>query len=241
MKNRNILITNDDGIDADGIIRLASAAREFGNVWVVAPEGQRSAMSHAITLRTYMDVYETDFPVDGVRAFKTTGTPADCVRFGRLNIVEGNTDIVLTGINFGYNSGSDIQYSATAGSAFEAACEGVHAIALSEGATGVHEITDKYLSQIIGELIDSPLGFNEIWNVNFPGIELSRFKGIKRDCKVSPRAFYKDRYAEELLPDGGRRLTVDGIYGEDAPENTDFRAIVDGYISISRLKNICEV
>lgn len=84
---RSIFITNDDGIDAEGIIRLANTAKEFGDVWVVAPDGQHSAASHSISLREPVDVYPHDFPVEGVHAFSCNGTPADCVRVGTLNIV----------------------------------------------------------------------------------------------------------------------------------------------------------
>ena len=130
----NILITNDDGIEADGLIRLAEAAKEFGEVWVVAPKRERSAASHSITLRRHIDVYpHNDFPVEGVKAYHCSGKPADCVRVGALAVMPEKPDLVLSGINYGYNSATDIQYSATVGAAFEAAFQGIHAIALSEG------------------------------------------------------------------------------------------------------------
>ena len=77
---KKILITNDDGIDADGLIRLARATVEFGEVWVVAPDSQRSAMSHSITLRHSIEAWKVDFPVSGVHAYACDGTPADCIR-----------------------------------------------------------------------------------------------------------------------------------------------------------------
>ena len=144
-----ILITNDDGINSDGIVRLAKAAKEFGEVWVVAPETQRSAASHSITLHSAIDIYPCeDFPIDGVHAYYCSGTPGDCVRVGGLNVMPKKPDLVLSGINFGYNVASDIQYSATCGAAFEAAFQGYHAIALSEGACDCHEVTDKYIKQV---------------------------------------------------------------------------------------------
>ena len=76
---KKILITNDDGIQSDGLIRLATMATELGEVWVVAPDGQRSAMSHSITLRDSFDAWEVEFPVAGVHAYACSGTPADCV------------------------------------------------------------------------------------------------------------------------------------------------------------------
>ena len=123
---RKILITNDDGIDSDGIIRLAQVAKEFGEVYVVAPDGQRSAMSHSITLRHSIEAWEVEFPVEGVKAYACNGTPGDCVRIGVLNIVPGRPDNVFSGINYGYNVATDLQYSATAGAAFEAAFQKVH-------------------------------------------------------------------------------------------------------------------
>ena len=186
---RKILITNDDGINADGIIRLAQAATEFGEVWVIAPDSQRSAMSHSITLRHSVDAWKVDFPVPGVHAYACSGTPGDCVRIGSLNIVSGKPDHVFSGINYGFNAASDIQYSATAGAAFEAAFQGIHTIAFSEDACEIHEVTERYLKEIIAELLNKPLGVNQIWNVNFPGCQLAECNGILRDRKVSTDAF----------------------------------------------------
>lgn len=237
-QTRKILITNDDGIDSDGLKRLVQCATKFGEVWVVAPESQRSAMSHSITLRTYIDTWEVRFPVEGVHAYAITGTPADCVRVGILNIMPSKPDVVFSGINYGYNSATDLQYSATAGAAFEARFQGIRAIAFSEGMTDCHEVTDAYLEQIMAELVDAELGYGEIWNVNFPDCKLGEEKGILRDRKVAHGSFYRDRYTEEKLENGVVRMRVNGIYNEDAEPDTDFRAIVDKYISIGKVSNI---
>lgn len=236
---RSILITNDDGILADGIIRLAKAAKEFGEVWVVAPDGQRSAAAHSISLHSPVDVYPHDFPVDGVHAYSCSGSPGDCVRVGALSIMPHKPDIVLSGINFGFNVATDIQYSGTAGAAFEAAFQGIHAVSFSEAANNCHEVSDKYLQKIISESINIKLAYGQIVNVNFPGCPLSEFKGTLRNRKVSHGMFYRDSYKKlEDLPDGGVRLMVDGLYNEDAEPDTDFRAILDNYISISIVNNI---
>ena len=235
---RKILITNDDGIDSDGIIRLAKAASEFGEVWVVAPDGQRSAMSHSITLRHSIEAWEVDFPVEGVHAYACNGHPADCVRIGVLNIVPGKPDHVFSGINFGYNLASDLQYSATAGAAFEAAFQKIHAVAFSEEANENHEVTDRYLREIMEELLDKPLGMNQIWNVNFPGCGLAECKGILRNVKVSVDEFYKDHYLETPLPDGRVSYMVEGIRNFRASENTDLWAIIEQYVSIGAATNI---
>ncbi len=236
----NILITNDDGIEADGIMRLARVAKEFGEVWVVAPESQRSAASHSITLHDTIDVFEAeDFPISGVHAFSCSGTPGDCVRVGGLNIMPDRPDVVLSGINFGYNCASDIQYSATCGAAFEAAFQGYHAIALSEGACDNHQVTDKYIRRVLTELLDAPLEKGYIHNVNFPGCELSECKGILFDRRVSRGMFYRDTYdVIEKLDNGGIRFMVNGAYNEENEPGTDFRAITDGYISIGQVNNV---
>ena len=105
---RKILITNDDGINAGGIVRLARTAAEFGEVWVVAPDSERSAMSHSLTLRQPIEAWQVDFPVPGVHAYACDGRPADCVRIGVLNKVPGRPDHVFAGINYGYNVATDI-------------------------------------------------------------------------------------------------------------------------------------
>ncbi|MCR4961534.1 MAG: 5'/3'-nucleotidase SurE [Lachnospiraceae bacterium] len=235
-----ILITNDDGIRAHGIARLARAAREFGEVWVVAPDTERSAASHSVTLRHPLDVYPIkDFEVEGVKAFSCSGMPADCVRVGGLNIVPGGPDVVLSGINKGYNLAGDIQYSATTGGAFEAAFQGYHAIAFSEGFEAPHEVTDEYLLQILKKLLDIPLPAGHIHNVNFPQIPLSECKGVLYDRTVSPNMYYEDRYKViEELDNGGLRYMVDGTPRLVAQEGTDFQAIIDGYVSVGIVNNV---
>ena len=235
---RKILITNDDGIDSDGIVRLAKAAIEFGEVWVVAPDSQRSAMSHSITLRHSIEAWKVDFPVPGVHAYACDGKPADCVRIGVLNIVPGKPDHVFSGINYGYNVASDLQYSATAGAAFEAAFQKIHTIAFSEDACEIHEVTDRYLKEIIVELLNKPLGINQIWNVNFPGCTLVECNGILRDRKVSTGVFYEDRYIETKVSEGRISYMVEGIRNYKASEGTDLKAVLDDFVSIGIVTNI---
>lgn len=235
---RKILITNDDGIDSDGIVRLAKVAVEFGEVWIVAPDSQRSAMSHSVTLRHSIEAWKVDFPVPGVHSYACDGTPADCVRIGVLNIVPGKPDHVFSGINYGYNVASDLQYSATAGAAFEAAFQKVHTIAFSEDACEIHEVTDRYIKEIMAFLLDKPLAINQIWNVNFPGCTLSECRGILHDREVSTDDFYKDRYHETVISEGRISYMVEGIRNYHAAEGTDLRAILDYYVSIGIATNI---
>ena len=234
-----ILITNDDGIDADGLRRMATAAKEFGEVWVVAPDGQRSASSHCINIRTSMEIYPYDYTVEKVKAFTCSGMPADCVRAGIHYIMPEKPDLVLSGINFGYNSATDIQYSGTCGAAFEAAFQGCHAIAFSEAACDCHEVTDRYLSELLEELIQIPLPYGTIHNVNFPGCPLSLCRGVLRDRKVSRSMFFIDSYVElEKLPDGGIKVQVEGHHNEISEEGTDMRALVENYVSVGMVNNV---
>ena len=234
-----ILITNDDGIGSNGIIRLSEAAKKLGDVWVVAPESQRSAQSHRITLRHSFDAWEEEFPVEGVKAYACSGTPADCVRIGVLNIVPGKPDLVLSGINYGFNVATDLQYSATAGAAFEAAFQGIHTIAFSEDACDIHEVTDRYLQELLEELAYVPIEHNQIWNVNFPGCPLSECKGILRDRRVcTNRMFYKDTYDESEGPDGRTTYMVNGKRNFIAEEDTDLKAVFENYISVGVANNI---
>ena len=236
---RSILITNDDGIAAQGLIRLARAAQEFGRVYVVAPASQRSAASHSISLHSHIDVFPHAFPVPGVQAYACSGTPGDCVRVGGLNLMPQHPDAVLSGINNGWNVASDIQYSATAGAAFEAAFQGWHAIAFSEEHAECPEAADRYLRQLLAELRDAPLGPDEIFNVNFPGCPAEACRGLLYDRAVSRSKNFRDSYAEEPLPGGGIRLTVQGQLCSESEPGTDMRAVTEGYVSVGRVSNIC--
>ena len=235
----NILITNDDGIESDGIIRLAQTAKEFGSVWIVAPAEQRSAASHSITLRHSLEIHPHAFPVEGVRAFSCTGTPADCVRVGCRSIMPERPDVVLSGINYGYNMASDIQYSATAGAAFEAEFQGYPAIAFSEDMSTCHEVTDRYLKELMEELIKEPYVPGTIINVNFPGCTLKECKGILRNRRVSRLAFFEDSYnVLQRFSDGGMELMVEGVHEDEKDPGSDYDAVLENYVSVGTVSNI---
>ena len=240
MEKKKILITNDDGIQADGLRRLAEAAVDFGEVWVIAPGDQRSAASHSITLRHPVDVYPVKYSVPGVHAYSCTGTPADCVRVGSLFVMPGKPDVVMAGINFGYNVSSDIQYSATVGAALEGEFQGYLSIAFSEGMKEEHTVTDRYLKEVMAKLIEREYKPGFIINVNFPHCSLEECKGIKWDCEVSRKSFYTDRYKKVAdLPDGGMSLMIDGIFSPEKEEGTDYGSILDNYVTVGLVENIC--
>lgn len=235
---KRIMITNDDGVNARGIIRLAKAVKSYGEVWVVAPDVQKSGASHSINLHTPIAVCKADFPVDGVKAFAVSGTPADCVRVGVLNILPEKPDIVLSGINFGYNAGTDVMYSGTIGAAMEAVFQGIPAIAFSEGTNDGYIITDLWLDKILSEVMNMELGTDNILNVNFPTCKPEELKGILRNRFVSKSNIFKDSYICNTLPDGTKTYMVEGEYQEKAEEGSDLKALFDKYISIGTVKNI---
>lgn len=232
-----ILVVNDDGIKAPGIERLARAASKLGEVWVIAPASQCSAMSHRITVQANLEVKPEEFPVEGVHAYSVSGTPADCVKVALLHVMPEKPDIVFSGINNGYNAGIDILFSGTIGAAMEALLGGVPAIAFSSQGEGNYDIVDEYLYPIAKELMAEKLPANQIWNVNFPCCPLSELKGILRDRKPAQTQFYLDNYDRTERPDGSLILSAAGIPIESCEDGTDIGAVLAGYISIGKVQN----
>lgn len=236
----NILITNDDGIRSPGILRLAKAAKAFGNVTVVAPHVQHSGKARALTLSGTLELMPvSDFPLEGVTAYACTGTPTDCVRMGLHKVLK--PDLLLSGINDGYNAGSDAEYSATVGAALEAAHAGIPAIAFSEAGSFSREYpnhtdtTDVNLEKVIALLSAKSLEKDSIYNVNFPHCAPDEVKGILEDRSLADRSYYIEQYPEEKNADGSLHITVTTYINEDEPEGTDIHAIANNYISVSTL------
>ena len=234
----NILITNDDGINSQGIIKLAEAAKNFGNVFVVAPDGQRSCISHCFTYGRAITLRKVDFPVKDVEAYSCDGTPADAVRIAVTKLYEGKIDCVMAGINDGYNISKDIQYSGTVAPAMEAVSFGIQAIAVSQGSYEFEGYADKYLVSIIDECIKKPLGKNKIWNINFPACAIEDCKGIMRDTKVSTDTFYDDGYSEEVIDEKTSEYSIIPRRIWEAEKGSDLEAIINNYISVGVVNNI---
>lgn len=234
-----ILVVNDDGIKAEGIRRLAALAKQLGEVCVVAPKEQCSAMSSRITVCGDLVVRREAFPVEGVTAYSVSGTPADCVKAALSQLMEEKPDIVFSGINDGYNAGCDIQYSGTVGAAMEAVMSGIPAIAFSGEKNGIYDTIEEYFIPIARELMAEALPANTIWNVNFPGCAVSECRGIRRGCVPAQTQFYQDNYSRAEKEDGSFVLTASGIpVTEQMPEGTDIRTVQDRYIAIGKIKNM---
>lgn len=227
-----ILIVNDDGIGAVGIKCLAEWARKIGEVTVVAPKREQSGKSHAIDFMNDIEIVRVPY-VEGVTAYSMNATPADCVRFGVAGL-EDKFDLVLSGINRGWNIGPEIVYSGTVGAAFESARLRTRAIAIS---SYPDEQTDavKYMDEVWNFFVENNL-FEEtpIYNVNFPNnVGKDGHKGIKVTMQGS------QYFTDSFLPIGNdlysQRLCT--TLEDECPDDLcrDTVAVQNGYISITPL------
>lgn len=161
-----ICITNDDGIFSEGILLLAQWAQKLGDVTIVAPKTQQSGKAHSIMIHNAFEVKQTVHPT-GLRAFSVDSTPADCVRIA-LTALGESFDLVLSGVNCGYNVGREITYSGTVGAALEAGMHRTKGIAISTG-FDTFDGARKHLDTAWNYLTDHDLlGKADVWNVNIP-------------------------------------------------------------------------
>ena len=237
-----ILVVNDDSIEASGIALLAEVAMKFGEVTVVAPAHQCSAMSQKLTIRGELRVEkEEGFPVPVKAAYKVDGTPVDCVKVALHYIFQEKPDYVFSGINDGYNVGFDIAYSGTLGAAFEAVMHGIPAMAFSSTMHAPMNIAESYLEPVIRELLEEELAQGEVWNVNFPSVDPSAFKGILKERPVAGVPVYQESYIPTIKPDGSVSLEISGDplpVEEGVPAGTDVDAVMRGYISVGKVKSV---
>ena len=240
-----ILIVNDDSIAAPGIQVLARTAAKLGEVWVAAPAEQCSALSQKLTLRELIPVEEvTDFPVPVRRAWRIGGTPVDCVKVALEYLMEERPDVILSGINNGFNAGQDIAYSGTLGAAFEAERLGVPAIALSAAADRYLGEMEPCLLPLLEELTGKRAEVGSVWNVNFPVVnEKKPLRGILRNREVCPVSMYQERYVPVKNEGGKTYLECRGVPTPDEkiPGGTDAAAVRAGYISIGQVGCLFDV
>ena len=241
-----VLLTNDDGIEAEGLQALRRALREVDGVElaVIAPDGNRSAMARSITTRRPLWVQEVDFG-DGTHGYATDGTPVDCVRLANLGLVEGfEAELVVSGINHGSNLGDDITYSGTVAAALEAIVLGLPGIAVSQqssareldfrvGSAFDFDVAAAFTARLVAELEVAPLPAGTLLNVNVPcppanGVEVARLG----------KRVYRDELAlvdEDLDPTRPRRQYK--IYGDASYERgetgTDLAAVAKGNIAVT--------
>jgi len=231
-----ILITNDDGLLAPGLKALADVARDFGEVKIVAPDRERSACGHSMTMRDPLRVRELE--LDGVEALEVTGVPVDCVNVGLTVAWPDGCDLVLSGINNGPNLGFDVTYSGTVAGAMEGTINGIRSLSLSmanfvTGAPLHYETGARWLREHWSMLVDSPAAPLTFLNVNVPAIEFDELRGHKV-CGMGQRV-YQDRVEYRQDPWGRPYYWQGGVVimsPKDQP-GTDVAAVSEGFVSIT--------
>jgi len=229
-KLKTILISNDDGVFAPGLEILAEKLQQIANVYVIAPDRNRSAASHSLTIDQPLRVKQLS---NGF--YSVDGTPTDCVHLGTTGFLSESPDMVVAGINAGANLGDDVIYSGTVAAATEGRFLGYPAIAVALVGEKHYETAAEMACRIVSNLDSSLARSQIIWNVNVPDIPLSEVKGIEvtrlgsRHC-AEPVVKSKDPRGREIYwvgPAGAQ---------QDAGQGTDFAAINKNKVSLTPLQ-----
>lgn len=181
-KRLHILITNDDGIHANGIRQLWNALRDHADLTVVAPAHEQSSVGLSTTLRNPLKIEPIKWTEDSEQIWSITGTPADCIKMGLNVVMNQRPDLVVSGINHGSNLGRNVLYSGTVAAAIEATIQGIPAIAFSCKDFHVepdYQTAGTYIPDIVRYVVNHPLPEGTLLNVNFPEKELGKYKGFK--------------------------------------------------------------
>jgi 5'-nucleotidase len=241
----NVLLTNDDGIEADGLQALRRALLELDGVRLVtiAPDGNRSAMARSITTRRPLWVEEVAFS-DGTVGYATDGTPVDCVRLARLGLVEDfEADLVVAGINHGANLGDDITYSGTVAAALEGVVLGLPAIAASQQSRARaldfrydggfdFDVAAGFVARLVERIDEVPVPKGTLLNVNVPGGEPGGVEVTSLGKRI-----YRDELKLASDEDGSSTRRRYWIYGADPgfhdEPGTDLAAVAEGHIAVT--------
>ena len=225
----NILVVNDDGINAKGIHILAKALKPYGDIFVVAPQTEQSGAAHSITLHDPMGLRICGDFMPGVNAWSLEGKPADCVKFAAFAL-DLKPDLVVSGINDGANLGTDIMYSGTVSGAFEGVILGIPSIAISTDFDHFDIVTreiDRVIAQVMNaDILDSDI----VLNINFPSVIHTASKGLR----ITHQGLRPFDHAYEF--DGEKYWAKGTWYPYINDEATDVYAFENGYISITPLK-----
>jgi 5'-nucleotidase len=229
-----ILVSNDDGITSKGIRVLVSVMKKIGDVVVVAPDSPQSGMGHAITIGETLRLYEEDIFED-VLAFKSSGTPADCVKLAKHYVLKDRTpDLVVSGINHGSNTSISVLYSGTMSAAIEGALEGLPSIGFSlcdYSSKADFSHLEEWVEKIARQVLERGIAKGVALNVNFPPKRNEAIKGIKI-CRQAD-AKWQEEFAERYDPTGRKYFWMAGNFVNfDKGEDNDEWAIANNYISI---------
>ena len=233
-----ILITNDDGIQADGLAVLEEIAKTLSDdVWTVAPETDQSGVAHSLTLHDPLRLRQI-----AERRFSVRGTPTDCVIMGVREVLPGQPDLVLSGINRGQNAADDVTYSGTVAGAMEGTLMGIRSFALSQGYSWTRGAKIDYAparaygAELIRRLLGASLPADVLLNINFPPYAADEVKGarVTRQGKREVSSLAVDARTD------GRGVPYYWLAfrpgQETPPSDTDLAAMRDAYISVTPLK-----
>jgi 5'-nucleotidase len=227
-----ILLTNDDGIHSDGLIKLEEALREIGDVYVVAPASEMSGTSHSLTLARPLRIKRIDN-----RHWSVDGTPTDCVTLALNKIIgpDEQPDICVSGINYGANLGDDVSYSGTVAGALEATILGVPSIAMSLVTKRNFDFTfaASFAKWIVQKVLQDGLAKGTLLNVNLPPGEIKGARLTKQGIKHA-----RPVITENHDPRGKPYYWIgEQYYGAEAEDGTDYRAIEQGFVSITPIRS----
>lgn len=231
----NILITNDDGINCQGIYALTKEFIDEGNIIISAPDRQRSASSHSITMHESITAVESDFYNLGCRAYAVSGTPVDCVKLAFEKFAPDGIDLVLSGINDGGNLGTDVLYSGTVSAAIEGALLNLPSIAVSLCAGGSYRdygMAAYYTRLIAKKYINESFKPGTVLNINFPACSREQLKGIAATTLGTIR--YTNSYIEKVDREGNTHYQLAGtMLKTENGSATDIFAVENNYISVT--------
>jgi 5'-nucleotidase len=231
-----ILISNDDGIHANGIQTLAARLAEEHEVYVVAPDRERSAMGHALTLHKPIRLEEVDLSFPVAKAYAISGTPSDCVKLALNALLDVEIDVLVSGINHGPNLGSDVIYSGTVSAALEGAIHGIPSIAVSL-VNGAEKMADfshsaEFIASFLPVAMEVGIPAKSVLNINIPAISRHHFAGVKI-AELGTR-LYSNTYERRVDPRGGVYYWLAGEVIESHEINdTDVDAIRNNMVAIS--------
>ena len=238
--SKHILVTNDDGVLAPGLLALVLEMRKLGKVSILAPDRNWSGGGHVKTLDRALCVKEVRL-ADGTQAFASDGAPSDCVALATLGYFKEQIDLVVSGINAGANLGHDVTYSGTVTAAMEAVIAGVPGIAVSletvEGYIGDIDYAPaaRTAGKITQQVIENGLAHEVLLNVNVPLLSEEKIRGIK--ITRQGLRVYHSRLDERTDPRGRPYYWIGGDAPTGVPERgTDVGALAEGFVSVSPLQ-----
>ncbi len=227
----NILVTNDDGITSPGLHALAAAMKKLGTVYVVAPERERGAVGHSLTLHKPLRIHRM-----GRRIFSVNGTPSDCVTLAVKRVLSAPPALVISGINRGVNLGDDVTYSGTVSAALEGTLLGLPSVAISQDgmARFNFQTAAVYALRVARAVLQYGLPNETLLNVNVPNRRLTAITGVK--ITSLSRRHFVDPVVEKVDPRGRMYYWIAGTrVSRKRQKDADYEAVRDGMVSVTPL------